>query len=124
MTKNKKQHFVPAFYLYNFTNDSQKVESENLSRRKTKIHHYDLIKKDFYERPIENIATESYLLSYKNTSGSYDHSLDNKVQKIENKAANSINELNDILKELVKKKASSIELNNSIIPMLGVTPPL
>jgi hypothetical protein len=115
MTKNKNQHYVPAFYLYNFTNDEQRLASKGKPHRKTNIHHYDFDRKCLRERPIENVAIESYLLSHKNTDGSYDHSLDNEIKAVEDRAAKAIGQLNDILKYALTMKPRTVEIKNSII---------
>ena len=101
MSKNKNQHYVSAFYLYNFTNEGQK-EKSGRKTRKTSIWHYDKLKGVVKERPIEKIATESYLFSYKNNDGKYDHSLDDELREIESLAANSFSELNEIVTSLRK----------------------
>lgn len=115
MIKNKNQHYVPAFYLYNFTNEEQKSESKGKPNRETKIHHYDYDKKCLQERPIRKVANESYLFSYKNIDGSYNHSLDSKLQEVETKAANAIGQLNDILKFTLRKKPWAVEIKNTVI---------
>jgi hypothetical protein len=76
MAMNKNQHYVPAFYLYNFTNNEQRLASKGKAHRKTSIYHFDFRKKCVKERPIENLATEPHILSHQKTDGSYDHSLD------------------------------------------------
>lgn len=115
MTKNKNQHYIPAFYLYNFTNEKQKSESKGKPNRETKIHHYDFDKKSLRERPIEKVAIKSYLFSYRKTDGSYNDSLDCELQKVETKAANAIGRLNDILKFVLRKKLWAVEIKNTVI---------
>lgn len=106
---------MPAFYLYNFTNDEQKLASKGKSHRKTNIYHFDFHRKCVRERPIENVAIESYLLSHQNVEGSYDHSLDIEVQAVEARAAKAIEQLNDIFEYALKKKPREAEIKNSII---------
>lgn len=115
MSKNKKQHFVPAFYLYNFTNDEQKASTEGQDKRKTPIYHFDFSRNCVRQRPIEKVAIDSYTLSYENEDGNYDHSLDAEVQEIEKQAAVAINELNDQVTYILKKKPRSIALSNSMV---------
>ena len=115
MSQNKRQHYVPAFYLYNFTNEIQRAESICKNKRETKIFHYDFSKGCVRERPIEKVAIESYLLSYKNVDGSYNHTLDLEIQEVERKASIAITELNSILKYALKKKPNSVEINNCIM---------
>ncbi|MBI3583838.1 MAG: DUF4238 domain-containing protein [Nitrospinae bacterium] len=115
MTKNKNQHYLSAFYLYNFTNNDQRYKSKGKPCRETKIHHYDFSRKCLRERPIKNLAIESYFFSYKNTDSSYNHSLDHQVQGVENKAANAIGQLNDILKYALKKNPRTVKIENSVI---------
>ena len=115
MSKNKNQHYVPAFYLYNFTNETQRSESVGKDKRDTEIYHYDFSRACVRERPIEKVAIESYLLSYKTFGGSYNHSLDLEIQKVENKASSAISELNDIFKFALRKKPNTVEINNSVI---------
>ena len=109
---------MPAFYLYNFTNETQRAEASGRPRRDTKIHHYDFAKSCLRERPIGKVAVEPYLLSHKKLDGSYNHSLDNEMQVVENKAAASITELNNILEFALRKKPMSVEINNSIMDNL------
>ena len=106
---------MPAFYLYNFTNEIQRSDSDDRSKRDTKIYHYDFSKGRVRERPIRKVAIESYLLSYKNAVGDYNHFLDIEIQDVENKASNAISELNDITKYALKKKPKTVEINNSIM---------
>ena len=115
MTKNKDQHYVSAFYLYHFTNYDQRLASTGRPHRETNIYHFDINRKCVRERPIKNVAIESYLLSHQKEDGSYDHSLDIEVQAVETKASKAIEELNDILKHSLKKKPGSVEITNSII---------
>lgn len=115
LSKNKSQHYVPAFYLYNFTNETQRSESVGRPKRDTKIYHYDFSKGCVRERPIEKVAIESYLLSYKNTDGSYNHTLDIEIQDVENKASKAISKLNDIFKYALKKKPNAVEIDNCVM---------
>ena len=115
MSKNKNQHYVPAFYLYNFTSATQRSESAGKKKRETKIYHYDFSGACVRERPIEKVAIESYLFSYKTIDGSYNHSLDLEIQEVENRASVAISDLNDILKFALKKKPNSVEITNSVI---------
>jgi len=115
MSKDKSQHYVPAFYLYNFTNETQRSESAGRPKRDTKIYHYDFSRGCVRERPIEKVAIESYLLSYKNAVGTYNHTLDLEIQDVENKASKAISELNDILKYALKKKPNTVEIDNYIM---------
>ncbi len=111
--KNKDQHYVSAFYLYNFTNSEQRKLSKE-KKRETKIWHYDKQKSCIKERPINKIATESYLFSFMNEVGEYDHSLDDKLIDVENRASASLDELCNIKKSL-KKGSKAIRLNDSIV---------
>lgn len=111
--KNKSQHYVSAFYLYNFTNCEQRKFS-NKNKRKTKIWHYDKQKAFIKERPIEKVATESYLFSFKKDDGEYDHSLDDKLVDVESRTTASLDELCGI-KASLKKGSKAISLNDSIM---------
>jgi len=115
MSKNKNQHYVPAFYLYNFTNQTQRAESFGKAKRDTKIYHYDFNKGCVRERPIEKVAIESYLLSYKNSDDVYNHDLDNEIQNVENVASKAISELNDIFLYALKKKPNHVKIKNSVM---------
>ncbi len=111
--KNKNQHYVSAFYLYNFTNSEQRKLSKE-KRRETKIWHYDKQKENIKERPIKKLATKSYLFSFVNEDSEYDHSLDDKLIDIENRATAALSELCDI-KASLKKGSKAIRLNDSIV---------
>jgi len=115
MAQNKQQHYVPAFYLYNFTHPDQKAASQGLSKRETRIYYYDFRKGRIFERPIKKVAIESYLYSYKNTDGSYDHSLDAEIQKVESAASTAIEELSQIVKCISKSKAITVPIKDSLI---------
>ena len=115
MSKNKNQHYVPAFYLYNFTSQTQRTESLGKAKRDTKIYHYDFNKGYVRERPIGKVAIESYLLSYKNSDDVYNHDLDNEIQNVENIASKAISELNDIFLYALKKKPNHVEIKNSVM---------
>lgn len=106
---------MPAFYLYNFTNQTQKAESFGKAKRDTKIYHYDFNKGCVQERRIEKVAIEPYLLSYKNSDGVYNHELDNEIQNVENIASKAISELNDIFLYALKKKPKHVEIKNSVM---------
>jgi len=112
MGKNKNQHYLSAFYLYNFTNENQKEESRGKERRLTKIYHYDFDKGCVKERPIEKVAVDSYMFSFKDQGEKYDHSLDNELETVEVKAAKAIRELIDTKDYFLKKKVGSIKLDN------------
>jgi hypothetical protein len=114
MSKNKDQHFVPAFYLYNFTNDSQKARNVGC-KRDTSIFHVDFSSGCVKERSIKKVAIDAYTLSFKDKGGTYNHSLDNEIQKIEDRASRAIEELNANLNSILKKKPQSIRLSNDII---------
>jgi hypothetical protein len=115
MSKNKKQHYLSAFYLYNFTNEIQQSEGQGRERRKTKIFHYDLQKGEIKERPIENVATESYLLSCRDNDGNLDHSVDERLKKVEDRAAIAFEELDKIYQSISKRKPNPVKLSNEII---------
>lgn len=67
------------------------------------------------ERPIENLATEPYILSHQKTDGSYDHSLDVELQAVEDKAARAIEELNETLEYALTKRPRAVEIKNSVM---------
>ncbi len=113
MSKNKKQHYLSAFYLYNFTNEEQRKKGRG--SRGTEIFHYDFKKKKLHKRPIENIATESYLFSYENEDGSYNHELDEELKKVEDKAAISLRELDETYQHLIRNRSHKIEIKNEIL---------
>lgn len=115
MAVNKNQHYVSAFYLYNFTNEEQRLAAKDKPYRKTSIYHFDFQRKCVRERPIQKVATESYLLSCQSADGSYDHTLDIEVQAVEGKAAKAIEELSDIRKTALKKKPRDVEIRNSLM---------
>jgi len=115
MSKNKNQHYVPAFYLYNFTNETQRTDSDGRPKRETKIYHYDFVRGCVRERPIEKVAIESFLLSYKNSDGTYDHTLDLEIQSIEKKASFAILALNEIFEYALKKKPKAVPINNDVM---------
>lgn len=115
MSKNKSQHYVPAFYLYNFTSDAQRIESKDKQKRETKIYHFDFEKGGIRERPIKKLAIEPYLLSHKNVDGNYNHNLDKEIQKVEDKASKAITELDEILKFLLRTKPKSFEIANQLM---------
>lgn len=112
--KNKKQHYISVFYLYNFTNIEQRKLSQE-KKRATKIWHYDKRKKCIKERPIENIATAPYLFSFINEKCEYDHRLDEKLIKVESNAAASFSELCDIKASLKKGIDKTININDSLL---------
>lgn len=115
MSKNKRQHYVPAFYLYNFTNETQRIESKGKQKRDTKIYHFDFKKDGIKERPIKKVAIESYVLSHKNADGSHNHNLDIEIQQVEEKASKAIDELDNIFKFLLKKKPKRVEIANQLM---------
>lgn len=115
MSKNKRQHFVPAFYLYNFTNDYQRATNVSGDKRDTLIYHFDFSRDCIRQRPIDKVAIDSYTLSYKNTDEKYDHSLDDEVKRIETSASKAIAELNENLKYILKKKPNNLKLGNELI---------
>ena len=114
MSKNKQQHYVPAFYLYNFTNHDQRAASRNQPKRETKIYHYDFNKDRVVERPIKKVATESYLYSYKNEDDSYNHSLDEEMQRVESVASIAIEQLSEIVAGAIKRKATAFPIADSL----------
>lgn len=83
--------------------------------RPTKIHHFDVVQGCMKERPIEKLAVEPYMLSFKKEDGSYDHSLDDELKVIEDKVVNTIRELNDVYKHLIKTKSKSVEIHDSLM---------
>jgi len=113
MSKNKNQHYVSAFYLYHFTNEQQRRDS-NGKKRDTKIWHYEKQKGLIKERPIENVATESYIFSFENNNGKYDHSLDENLKKTERVAANALVELVNIVASLKKGITREVEVNDMV----------
>lgn len=115
MAENKHQHYLPAFYLYNFTSDAQRLATKDKPRRETKIYHFDFKKGCILERPIKKIATEPYLYSHKSHDGKYDHTLDQEIQIVENKAARAIQYFSDISNFALKKKPASVEIKNSFM---------
>jgi hypothetical protein len=114
MSENKNQHYLSAFYIYQFTNDKQRSENGG-NNRKTKVNHFDFSKNKLKERPIENIATKPYLLSYKDIDGVYDHSLDERLRKVEGNASGAFKELNDLYRIISRSKPSKVEIPNEII---------
>ena len=84
-------------------------------RRETKIYHFDFRKGCIQERPIRKIATEPYLYSHICHDGKYDHSLDQEMQIVEDKAARAIQYFTDILKFALRKKPAAVEIKNSFM---------
>lgn len=115
MAKNKDQHFISAFYLYNFTNEQQRIMAPNGKARYAPIYYYDCRKKCIKERPIDKLAIESYLLSFQNEDGSYNHSLDYKLQEVEKRASNSIRKLEENFNNMIENKLSSIHIDPQIM---------
>lgn len=115
MSKNKAQHYLPAFYIYNFTNQRQRAEAQGRERRKAKVFHYDLRKREIKERPIEKVAIESYLLSYADADGKIHHSVDERLKIVESNAANAFLELSSIYKHLSKDKPRTVVLADEIM---------
>jgi hypothetical protein len=115
MAENKHQHYLPAFYLYNFTSEAQRLEAKGKPRRETKIYHFDFGKNCIQERPIRKVAIEPYLYSHMADEGKYDHSLDLEIQIIEDKAARAIQYFADVLTFALKKKPGAIEIKNSFM---------
>lgn len=113
MSKNKNQHYVSAFYLYHFTNEQQRNNSKG-NKRDTKIWHYEKQKGRIKERPIEKVATESYIFSFQNNDGEYDHSLDDSLKEAEQLAAKAFVELGNIVASLKKGITSEVELDDMI----------
>ena len=113
MTKNKSQHYVPVFYLYNFTNAAQRKEST--CSRETKIYHYSFEKQLIQERPLNKIAASSYLYSYEKESGQYDHSLDEEIQQLESRAAIAIQSLSAKYDEAYRHKSKNVAIDNAVI---------
>ena len=112
---NKRQHYVSAFYLYHFTNREQRGLSKGKPNRETKIWHYDKQKNHIKERPIRKIATESYLFSFKNDEGEYDHSLDEKLCEVEVKTAAALDKLGNVVTSLKKGRDNDVKLHDSIL---------
>jgi len=114
MSKNKDQHYVSAFYLYNFTNEDQKKKS-GWKTRKTSIWHFDKNKGVVKERSIHRLATESYLFSYQKDDGTYDHSLDEELGRVESLAANAFRELSEIITSFRKKSTRAVNVSDDIL---------
>ncbi len=115
MTKNKRQHYVPAFYLYNFTNATQRAASNNRPKRETNIYHYDYSKGCVIERPIRKVATESYPYSFKDKDKSYNHSLDQEMQRVESAASIAIEQLSAIVKDAIENRTAAVPIADSLI---------
>ena len=75
MAEHKSQHFLPACYLYGFTNAEQrKAHSE---KRETRVWSYDIHATKLSERPIRKVATRPYLYSFRHTtSGNREHAIE------------------------------------------------
>lgn len=114
MAINKNQHYVSAFYLYNFTNEDQKKLSGD-KKRKTSIWHFDKNKGIIKERAVANVATKSYLFSFQNDGGDYDHSLDEELRQVESRAANAFSELSGIVSSFKKRSTRLVNVNDSIL---------
>lgn len=115
MSKNKDQHYVPAFYLYNFTSVAQREQTKGKMKRLTKIYHYNVVKNEFFERPIFKIATMPYLYSYKNSDGVYCDEIDQKIQFVEDEAARSIERLKVLIDIVSTGNSTCVEINHDTI---------
>jgi hypothetical protein len=113
MAENKHQHYLPAFYLYNFTNEVQRNAAKGKEKRETKIYHFDFAKNCIKERPIRKVAIEPYLYSHRSEDGNYDHSLDHDIQIVEDKAARAIQYFTDVMKSALKEKPQNIKIENT-----------
>jgi hypothetical protein len=113
VSKNKKQHYISAFYLYNFTNSLQRNSVRN--KRKVNIWHYDIAKVCVKEKAIENVATSSYHFSFAKPDGEYDHGLDDKLKLVEGAAAAAFNSLIDIVISLKGNGSQAMTMDNNII---------
>lgn len=113
MPENKNQHYVSAFYLYHFTNEQQRRDS-NGRNRDTKIWHYEKKKGLIKARPIKNVATESYVFSFKNNDGEYDHSLDEDLKKSEGAASEALAEIVKTVASFKKGITREVKLDDSV----------
>ncbi|HBC3415234.1 DUF4238 domain-containing protein [Vibrio parahaemolyticus] len=120
--KNKEQHYVSACHLYNFTNEQQRKTARQFKKcpqkRDVVINYYDIFEQKHSCRSIKNIATESYLFSYLQDDGSYNHDVDNALESLETKVAKAFDYLNELYFEIIDQKASSIEVIDEHIDII------
>lgn len=111
-SKNKDQHYVAASYLYHFTNDAERSIAKNL--RETRISYLDKTGGTIKTRPVRKCVTESYLYSYKNVKGEWDHSLDDEIQRVEAKTANAIRETDEQVSIALAASCNEVKLEDWI----------
>jgi len=101
LSEYKKQHYLPKFYLNNFSY----VEKFN-DKNQNIIWYYNKKQKIIRRKSTENIAYKSYYYSFKTTNDEYDLSVEKYFSKLENETAEIIrkieNDSNVIIKNLTK----------------------
>jgi hypothetical protein len=72
------QHYVPKFYLKEFSTD------ETYDKKNKQVYTYDKIKKEYKPRNTKTIASSKYLYSPKAINNNRDSYMEDKLAKIEN----------------------------------------
>lgn len=116
MAEYKQQHYLPVCYLYGFTSDEQRARVRR--SRQTPIWHYDVRRNGIFEHPLEKIAKSSYLYSFRNPSGDYDHAIERSFGLLEEKTSEILRKLELISKCMERgrpyKQLSVVEIQTLI----------
>ncbi|OHD57455.1 MAG: hypothetical protein A2Y33_05660 [Spirochaetes bacterium GWF1_51_8] len=99
---NKKQHFLPKFYLKGFT--SKHFFKGNESEC---FWVYDKVNKGITKGSPEKDFTASYYYSYIKPDGSYDHDLEKQLSKVEYNASKAIKNIIRIIHKKIKNESIS-----------------
>ena len=67
------------------------------------------------ERPIKKVATESYLYSFKDEDGSYNHSLDEEMQRVESAASVAIEQLSAMVNDVIRTRRAAVPIADSLV---------
>ena len=110
MPENKHQHYLPQFYLKQFSRD-------NLNRRKEDITVWCYFRnnKQIKRKSIVNIAQKSYYYSWQNSVGEYDLSIEKVLQKLESAVSPIIKRIDGNCKTFLKSSPNQLLTQPALI---------
>lgn len=114
VSKYRKQHYLPNFYLKGFSNGPLMING--LLTKEFNVWLYDRLKNEFAFRSTKNIAYEPYYYSFKNTDGNYIHDIEKEFSQLETLAKKVFLKIDNIIASINENPACQKEyLNNNDI---------
>lgn len=102
MSKHKKQHYLPNFYLKGFANGPQGINGNRTGEYN--VWFYNKKTNELIFKSTKNVAYEPYYYSYKNRLGEYIHDIELEFSRLEDLSKKAFKKIEDSVTKLAKHR--------------------